>query len=264
MGYRVSLNLFPSNIVAQGACSLTNLIVDQINTGLNLPVQFSAVSTPVIPIFPGIDLGPLGKISALSVPAATIIPAFTLIPKIPAVPCIGLPAYSFASYNFNDVANTLNSKNEFLSFVDQSNRSLGAVRAQSFSDLKTVITSTNYLFGVLAKVAGLDPVRVLSGVATTVQSITNEYTHLGVEYASGHGDYAEWLERSEPGESISEGDIVGVRGGRISKNLKDAEQILAVSTRPIVRAIPPPPSGQQPTKKAKVKLTAFNLCYFNA
>ena len=233
------LNLFPSNIVAQGACSLTNLIVDQINTGLNLPVQFSAVSTPAIPIFPGLDLE-LFTIPALTVPAATIIPAFTLIPKIPAVPCIGLPTYSFASYNFNDVTNTLNSKNEFLSFVDQNNRSLGSVRAQSFSDLKSVITSNNYLFGVLAKVAGLDPVRVLSGVATTVQNITNEYNHVGVEYASGHGDYAEWLERSEPGESISEGDIVGVRGGRISKNLKDAEQILAVSTRPIVLGNTPP------------------------
>lgn len=231
------LNLFPSNIVAQGACSLTNLIVDQINAGLNLPVKVPALSTPAITIFGGIEA--IG-IPALVVPALNVTPEFTLIPKIPAVPCVGLPAYSFASYNFNDVANTLNSKNEFLSFVDQSNRSLGAVRAQSLSDLKAVFTSTNYLFGVLAKVAGLDPVRVLSGVATTVQSITNEYNHLGVEYASGHGDYAEWLERSEPGESISEGDIVGVRGGRISKNLQDAEQILAVSTRPIVLGNNPP------------------------
>lgn len=234
------INLFPSNIVAQGVCSLTNLIIDELNSGLNLPVKIPELKIPEVPIFGGISFGELGKIPPLVFPAFTVTPAFTLIPKVPNLPCTGLPPYSFATYNFNDVNNTLNRKNEFLSFVDKDSRSLGAVRAESLSDLKNEITSTKYLFEVIARVAGLDPIKVLTGLAATAYAITSKYNEVGVEYASGHGDYAEWLERSEPGESISEGDIVGVRGGRISKNLKDAEQILAVSTRPIVLGNNPP------------------------
>jgi len=55
-----------------------------------------------------------------------------------------------------------------------------------------------------------------------------------VEYSSGNGDYAEWLERLDPAEPITTGDIVAVKGGKITKDLEGAEQIMAVSHRPIV------------------------------
>jgi hypothetical protein len=58
--------------------------------------------------------------------------------------------------------------------------------------------------------------------------------HIGVSYYSGSGDYAEWLERIDADEPIEPGDIVGVFGGKISRETAGAQQILVVSTTPIV------------------------------
>ena len=66
------------------------------------------------------------------------------------------------------------------------------------------------------------------------------YLHSLVEYASGNGDYAEWLERFAPMENISAGDIVAVKAGKITKDLEGAEQIMAVSHKPIVLGNTPP------------------------
>jgi hypothetical protein len=87
-------------------------------------------------------------------------------------------------------------------------------------------------------VAGLQ--LVTAGVAAGV-SIDNKVTYdnnkdknQGVTYASGAGDYAEYLLRSDIYESISYGDIVGVNGGKISKNTEGAERMMVVSFKPIV------------------------------
>ncbi|SEQ57343.1 Peptidase_G2, IMC autoproteolytic cleavage domain [Hyunsoonleella jejuensis] len=56
----------------------------------------------------------------------------------------------------------------------------------------------------------------------------------GVTYASGAGDYAEYLLRENIGEKMTYGDIVGVKGGKISKDLTGAERIMVVSYKPIV------------------------------
>ncbi|RZJ31035.1 MAG: hypothetical protein EOO48_03310 [Flavobacterium sp.] len=58
--------------------------------------------------------------------------------------------------------------------------------------------------------------------------------NLGVTYQSGSADYAEWLERSNSGEKIFAGEIVGVRGGKISKFTKDAQQFMVISTKPAI------------------------------
>lgn len=57
---------------------------------------------------------------------------------------------------------------------------------------------------------------------------------LGVTYESGSGDYAEWLERSDKSEKMYSGDIVGVKGGKISKNTEDAESYMVISGSPII------------------------------
>ncbi|MTE27330.1 hypothetical protein [Winogradskyella ouciana] len=56
----------------------------------------------------------------------------------------------------------------------------------------------------------------------------------GVTYASGAGDYAEYLLRADLNEKMTYGDVVGVIGGKISKNTQDAENIMVVSYQPIV------------------------------
>jgi len=64
--------------------------------------------------------------------------------------------------------------------------------------------------------------------------LVKSYNSIGVEYISGHGDYAEWLERSNWYEPLGEGDIIGVKAGKISRDLQGAEQIMVVSKKPIV------------------------------
>ncbi|MBO6880713.1 hypothetical protein [Winogradskyella sp.] len=87
-------------------------------------------------------------------------------------------------------------------------------------------------------VAGLQI--VASGVGVVIAE-TNESTYedtrvelQGVTYASGAGDYAEYLLRENVNEKMTYGDIVGVRGGKISKDLSNAERMMVVSYKPIV------------------------------
>ncbi len=55
-----------------------------------------------------------------------------------------------------------------------------------------------------------------------------------VQYESGGSDYAELLERLDHDEEINAGDIVGVFGGKISKNTEGADWVMAVSDQAIV------------------------------
>ena len=70
------------------------------------------------------------------------------------------------------------------------------------------------------------------------------FENLGVTYQSGSADYAEWLERANPIEKISAGDIVGVTNGKISKRTLDAQQYLVISTKPAILGNMPN-SGQE-------------------
>ncbi len=56
----------------------------------------------------------------------------------------------------------------------------------------------------------------------------------GVEYVSLGADYAEYLPHLGVGEVFESGDVVGVYGGRISKRTAGAQQVMVVSTRPVV------------------------------
>ncbi|AUP77773.1 hypothetical protein [Flavivirga eckloniae] len=58
--------------------------------------------------------------------------------------------------------------------------------------------------------------------------------NVGVSYESGGADYAEWLEKENHAETFAKGDIVGVKGGKISKTINDAHHIMVISTNPIV------------------------------
>lgn len=71
----------------------------------------------------------------------------------------------------------------------------------------------------------------------------------GVTYASGAGDYAEYLLRDDINEKMTYGDIVGVNGGKISKDLSDAERILVISYKPIVLGNMPQPNQEEEYEK---------------
>ncbi len=62
----------------------------------------------------------------------------------------------------------------------------------------------------------------------------------GVTYESGAGDYAEWLERLDPDETLEVTDVVGVFAGKITKKTEGADQVMADSFKPIVLGNMPP------------------------
>lgn len=73
--------------------------------------------------------------------------------------------------------------------------------------------------------------------------------NVGVAFESGSGDYAEWLEKASPSETFSFGDIVGVSGGKISKNMINPSHYLVVSKSPIVLGNMPPAGRQNDYEK---------------
>ena len=56
----------------------------------------------------------------------------------------------------------------------------------------------------------------------------------GVIYGSKGADYAEWLEKENPEEKYMFGEVVGVKGGKISRNTTNADQVMSISLAPIV------------------------------
>jgi hypothetical protein len=73
--------------------------------------------------------------------------------------------------------------------------------------------------------------------------------YAGVTYQSGAGDYAEYLLRENNNEAMDYGDIVGVKGGKISKNTEGAERIMVISRKPIVLGNMPQPNKEQDYEK---------------
>ena len=63
---------------------------------------------------------------------------------------------------------------------------------------------------------------VVQGIQLSGYIAYNEL-NLGVAYESGGADYAEWLRLAYEDEPLAFGDVVGIKGGLISKTFKDAE-----------------------------------------
>ena len=56
----------------------------------------------------------------------------------------------------------------------------------------------------------------------------------GVAFESGSADYAEWLPKANDHEQLLFGEVVGVKGGQISKTFLDAEKFMVVSNAPAI------------------------------
>jgi len=64
--------------------------------------------------------------------------------------------------------------------------------------------------------------------------LTYTSSNIGVTYESGSGDYAEWLPRANTEETFLPGQIVGLKHGKITKNLDGASKLMVISTDPLV------------------------------
>lgn len=61
-----------------------------------------------------------------------------------------------------------------------------------------------------------------------------EELNTGIAFESGGADYAEWLEHDNFNEVFLPGEVVGVKGGKISKCYSNADKYMVVSSNPIV------------------------------
>lgn len=84
----------------------------------------------------------------------------------------------------------------------------------------------------LASLVTLDPLALATeGLRRTAAQLCLDE---GVIYGSKGADYAEYLEKVYPNEPLRSGYVVGVFGGKISRYTKDAEQVMVISTAPVV------------------------------
>jgi hypothetical protein len=213
--------------IAATVCELTetigNTLFGEINGQLGLPYSFPSFS---------IDL-PLG------IGNVDVIDGFELLPAIPPInlPCGALGAgFELPNIKVSDiyVSNPLNSDNLFIEFTDNDDFSMGAIKAQSIENWAMQYLDIVFLYELYTTFKGIDKAKIIPAVNAIGKDVAKSYLGIGVSYSSGNGDYAEWLERLDSTESISAGDIVGVIGGKITKDLSKAEQVMAVSSNPIV------------------------------
>jgi hypothetical protein len=80
---------------------------------------------------------------------------------------------------------------------------------------------------------GINYVTFFKGDHTAVGAIEGNGSG-GVTYKSGAADYAEFLPRLDPEEAIEPGDLVGAFGGQVTRATRGADQVLVVSSGPIV------------------------------
>ena len=150
-------------------------------------------------------------------------------------------------------AGTPDSGNNFVTLKNSGGSTVGRIEGQTLAELQG---SFNYIWwheqealetafqlamivvdlvGVddfdAAVVEGVEMVDIISNWAVVTVDWENK---VGVSFSSGSGDYAEWLEKYNQNEAFSSGDIVGVKGGKISKNMAEADNYMVVSTSPIV------------------------------
>jgi hypothetical protein len=157
-----------------------------------------------------------------------------------------------------------NSNNQYVGFWDLAKMRgsiNGETRSERLSSLDYILMTLGHVFDgadaaveLISEIAdfrvgvGLGVVAVSPGVAKIAYMTAkvvllainialeqDEYINgYGVSYNSAGADYAEWLERADPGEKFVFGDIVGVTGGKISKNINDGDMVFVISQSPIV------------------------------
>ncbi|SNR78229.1 hypothetical protein, partial [Lutibacter flavus] len=165
-----------------------------------------------------------------------ILPAIpNVIPRIPNIPTGGLPSLTIPNFTVTTVNNSLSKENQYITFQDKDGRTTGTIRAQSTQDFRdNTVLDNVYLLNVMSSFVGID---LLDGMTSGIVEITNlvdAFNKIGVEYSSGNGDYAEWLERLNANEYLTAGDIVAVKGGKITRDLENVQQIMVVSHKPII------------------------------
>lgn len=101
----------------------------------------------------------------------------------------------------------------------------------SGNNFMTFYGQGNYMAGRIESFDADSEMENMPGEISNSNSISRNQ---GIIYGSKGADYAEWLEKENPSEDFMVGEVVGVKGGKISRNTLDADHILTISLAPIV------------------------------
>ncbi|MEP6646606.1 MAG: hypothetical protein ABJC12_05920 [Saprospiraceae bacterium] len=226
--------------------------------GLTLP-DFPGVVIPDIPsisipdvgeIFPGLTLPDVPSFGIPDIPAFTIpdIPAFT-IPDIPPFVIPDIPPFVIPDVPTIDLSDklfvwpTIPTFNDIL--IQQ-----GVCPNANIFDVPNGYVYKLIQWGVqndMQNMISFSPVDLAAKVVAW--GVTKAVKSGGITYGSQGADYAEYLPKQHPTEEFMNGEIVGVHGGRISKVTTDADQILAISSMPLVLGNQPEESDQDNYEK---------------
>ncbi len=176
------------------------------------------------------------------------------------------------------------SANNFLTFADDS-QVWGRVEGQTIAELTSsssyttqvalytlqgvsllgqIVAETAEAIGYAASVlaAGAAPSTVANLIIIGVESrilivdaVTwseNLMNNIGVSFATGNGDYAEYVLRSPGSSQLFPGQVVGIKDGMVTLNTQNADYYRVVSTAPAVLGNMP-----QPQDKADFEAVAF-------
>ena len=102
----------------------------------------------------------------------------------------------------------MNSENRFVSFFGQGSYLAGRIESFNASD------SNN--------------------IPQDISNPNEMNLNQGIVYGSRGADYAEWLEKENLSDTFMVGEVVGIKGGKISRNTENADHVLTISMAPIV------------------------------
>ncbi len=235
--------------------------------GLTLP-NFPGVTTPNIPEinvpdFPGVDMPNFPGVTLPDIPEVSIsgvgqifpgltipdIPGYNVpdisglvIPNIPAYDVADIPAFDIPdipAFTIPDFP-TLNLSDDLFEWPEIPTFSDILVDQGVCPNAGIFDVPNGYMYRLvqwglqndMQNMISLNPIDLAAKVVTW--GVSKVVKDGGITYGSKGADYAEFLPKRYPNEQFMSGDIVGVHGGRISKVTTDADQILAITTNPLV------------------------------
>ena len=221
--------------------------------GLALP-DFPGLTIPGIPsvsiegvgtIFPGLDFPDIPSFGIPDVPSFGIpdVPSFG-IPDVPAFEIPNVPAFNIPDMPELDLSADLFEWPTIPTFSDI------LVDEGICPDVDIFAVPNGYVYRLIEwgvqndmqNMISFNPIDLAAKVLTW--GVTKVVKSGGITYGSKGADYAEYLPKLHENEKFLGGEIVGVHGGRISKVTSGADQILAISTKPLVL-------GNQPNEDEK-------------
>ena len=239
----------PDAMLVAAAQDITNRITSEINKVMpkvNIPkIEVPKIQSPEVNL-PGLRVSVAGVTYTVTngfrlIGRQTIYPGETLFeggdvpPDIPQISIPGLPKLPEINIITQNVNNSLNNNNEYIRFEDKDGRRMGTIQAENLSEWRdNTFLNDVYMLDLIAGFIGVDPLQAIIGANAAISNLLYDYNRIGVAYESGHGDYAEWLERYDHSEYLTAGDIVGVKAAKITKDLTDFEQVMVVSYKPII------------------------------